>query len=213
MFYFQEVPNKATNLPCSFLSLSEFYENWEKISLSKEEERFLLPVNWELVHSLLTELKEEGKLDLELPSKEIPVQDPISLREWRFQIKQALLALLERDYRQLLEKYNTQVFIHPSSKLNYKLVHPEEIRHKTKPVPTISAMKNLHSFLNRRLDILPLFSNSKDANLKVYESWKIESLKGETSFKFDESLLKEWETNASDLFVLHSFKEPSLPKF
>ncbi|AGX89072.1 hypothetical protein [Mycoplasma parvum] len=198
-------------MPCNFLSLSEFYENWEKLSQLKEETKFLLPTNWELIYSLLLELQKGGKLDKKLPDKEKISKDSLSFKEWKFQIRQILLSLIEYDYRRLLEKYNKLVFTHPASKLSYKAAHPEEIKNKTRPIATLADMKNLNSFLNRKLDILPLFFNSKDTNLEIFNSWKIDSLGKETSFKYNENLIKEWEEKDPNLFDLSSFKEPILP--
>ncbi|AFO52093.1 hypothetical protein MHLP_02565 [Candidatus Mycoplasma haematolamae str. Purdue] len=112
----------------------------------------------------------------------------------------------------MLENYQQRVFSHPLSKLNYKLVHPEEIKNKNKTYPTVSAMRGLYAYLTRRLDILPMFSSTKEIKVDIYPSWKIPALEEKTSFKYTPEWAASLEKDAPEIFRLGAFKEPEIPE-
>ncbi|AHC39941.1 hypothetical protein OVS_02025 [Mycoplasma ovis str. Michigan] len=209
--YFADVPKGGSlALLCPYPSLSDHYENWEQLACSKEELKFLLPTNWELIHYLLEELKAMGKY------VDVPEKNPLSLETgyfhtWKSKLKQSLSTLIEFDYQRLIEKYISQVFSDQYSKLSYKLMHPEEIKNKNKLYPTISGTKNLYSLLNRKLEILPLFTSRKEPDLKIYDGWPLENLGNTEKHNYSSEWISKLEKDSPDLFSFSPFKIPKLP--
>ncbi|CCE66742.1 hypothetical protein [Candidatus Mycoplasma haematominutum] len=211
-FSFSAIPGKVLPLPCAYHSLSEYYENWGELATSTEDKKYLLPTNWELVYSLLLELRER-RTELQLPEPFSEETSTIDYPSWKSQIKQVLSSISDIDFHEIIDNYNQRVFTHPKSKLNFKLIHPEEIKFKGKVFPTIAGARNLQIYLNKKLEILPMFSVDKDSKLKLLPSWKLEELEGQTTFKYDQEWISTLESKAPDLFSLHSFKAPPLPTF
>lgn len=196
---------------CTYPSLSDYYENWEKLACDTEERKFLLPTNWELIQDLLGEYKYQGKIE------EVPEKNPLSLESgyfqaWKTKLKESLMELLEIDYQELLDKYIEQVFNDQYSKLNYKIIHPEEIKNKHKLYPTLSGARNIYSYLNRKLEILPLFYGKREPEgLELFQGWPLEQLDHQRRHKFSSEWISELEKGVPELFKFREFKEPKLP--
>lgn len=195
---------------CTYSALSDFHENWEKLVCADTEHKFLLSTNWELIHYLLEECRLLGR-DIEVPDRNLHSSDSGYFQQWKSRLKQSLLVLQDSDYQELIGKYINKVFNNSNSKLNYKLIHPEEIRNKNKLYPTLSGAKSIYSFLNRKLEILPLFSGAKDSNLEVYFGWPLKKLENEEQHTYSSEWISQLEKDSPDLFNTPNRGEPEIP--
>lgn len=195
---------------CPYSGLSDFHDNWEKLVCTDIEHKFLLSTNWELIHQLLEEIRLQGK-NIDVPERNENSLEIGYFQQWKSRLKQSLLTLLDSDFQELINKYIQKIFSNPNSKLNYKLIHPEEIRNKNKLYPTLSGARSIYSFLNRKLEILPLFSGTKESNKEVYFGWPLKKLENEEQHTYSPEWISQLEKDSPDLFDCPDFKEPEIP--